>query len=299
MRRKYFVIMRTLNYLMTLVELLQERAYTAAQLKAHPLTTALAHEYDALHAAWLKVMEQEIALAEAVVTAEAMVRFTDGRLDHLLSAIVSSVLATVGNDRKAPLYVRLLGNQRPSDAKRPVLGEQLELMRSWVPTLAESDSPRLQRHASELITAIEHADRALADQQSAEQALATFSENGERKAFIDGFDALRHATHAKLQLLTDQDESLPDDFAEQFFPSSERSRAPTLSGVEATIRRLEAQLSRQRALHKDLLTKRDARDKAREEANQRAIRAELAILEKEHAERQARIDALHRKLPAE
>ena len=291
--------MRTLNYSMTLIELLQERAYTDAQLKAHPLTTQLASDYDALHAAWLKVMEQEIKLAEAVVTAEAMIRFTDARLDQLLTAIVSSVLAAVGNDRSAPLYVRLLGNQRPSDAKRPVLGEQLELMRSWVATLSESESPSLQRYASELAAAIAHADRAIADQQAADRALTEFSETGERKAFIDGFSALRHATHAKLQALIDQDPTLPEDFAEQFFPSSERTRAPTLSGVEANIRRLENQLAKQRVLHKDLLAKRDARDRARAEATQRALRAELAILEKEHAERQVRIDALHTRLAAE
>jgi hypothetical protein len=281
---------------MTLIELLQERAYTDAQLKAHPLTAGLAAEYDALHSAWLKVMEQEIRLAEAVVTAEAMVRFADGRLDQLLTAIVSSVLSAVGNDRSAPLYVRLLGTQRPSDAKRPVLGEQLELMRSWIPTLAESELPALQRHAGELSTVVAQADRALADQQAAEHALTEFSESGGRQAFIAGFNALRQTTHAKLQQLTDQDSSLPEDFAEQFFQSSERARTPTLAGIEASIRRLEGQLSKQRAVHHDLLAKRDARERARAEATQRAIRAELAILEKEHAERQTRIDALHAKL---
>lgn len=284
---------------MTLIELLQERAYTDAQLKAHPLTTQLASDYDALHAAWLKVMEQEIKLAEAVVTADAMIRFTDARLDQLLTAIVNSVLVVVGNDRSAPLYVRLLGNQRPSDAKRPVLGEQLELMRSWVGTLGECESPNLQRHASELAVAITNADRALADQQAADRALSAFSESGERKSFIDGFSALRQATHAKLQTLIDQDPTLPEDFAEQFFPSSERTRTPTLAGVEANIRRLENQLAKQRAIHKDLQAKREARDKARAEATQRALRAELSILEKEHAERQLRIDALHARLTTE
>jgi len=243
-------------------------------------------------------MEQEIQLAEAIVTAEAMVRFADGRLDQLLTSIVSSVLAAVDNDRSAPLYVRLLGTQRPSDAKRPVLGEQLELMRSWVPILAESALPALSRHASELATAVAQADRALADQQTAEHKLSEFAETGSRQSFLNGFNALRQTTHAKLQLLTDQHGSLPDDFTEQFFQSSERARAPTLAGIEASIRRLEGQLSKQRALHHDLLAKRDARERARAEATQRAIRAELAILEKEHAERQTRIDALHAKLGA-
>ena len=288
--------MRTLSYSMTLIELLQERAYTNAQLKAHPLTADLAAEYDALHVAWLRIMEQEIKLAEAVVTAEAMVRFADGRLDQLLTTIVSSVLSAVGNDRSAPLYVRLLGTQRPSDAKRPVLGEQLELMRSWIPTLNESELPALQRHASELTTAVAQADRALADQQAAEQALTTFSEKGERQAFVDGFKTLRQATHARLRQLSDQDDTLPDDFAEQFFQSSERSRTPTINGIEANIRRLEGQLGKQRAVHQDLVAKRDARERARTDATQRAIRAELTILEKEHAERQTRISTLHAKL---
>ncbi len=281
---------------MTLIELLQERAYTNAHLKAQPLTTALAAEYDALHVAWLKVMEQEIKLAEAVVTAEAMVRFADGRLDQLLTTIVNGVLAAVGNDRNAPLYVRLLGTQRPSDAKRPVLGDQLELMRSWIATLTEIDQPALQRHAIELTVAVAQADRALGDQQAAEQALTTFSESGERHDFVEGFKALRQTTYTQLQQLADQDDTLPDDFAEQFFQTSERTRTPTVTGIEANIRRLEGQLGKQRALHQDLLAKRDARERARADATQRAIRAELAILEKEHAERQTRISTLHAKL---
>jgi hypothetical protein len=286
---------------MTLIELLQERAYTGAQLKAHPLGADLSAEYDALHGSWLKVMDSEIKLAEAIVKAEAMVRFTDGRLDQLLTAIVRSVLAVVGNDRSAPLYVRLLGSQRPSDAKRPVLGEQLELMRSWVPVLAESASAALQDHAHELGTAVERADGALSDQRAAEQALTVFSESGERKAFIDRFNALRHSTYARLQALSEQAQAdgqseLADDFAEQFFQSSERARTPTLAGIEANIRRLEGQLAKQRALHHDLAAKREARERIRTEAAQRAIHAELAILEKEHAERQTRIDALRARL---
>ena len=281
---------------MTLIELLQERAYTNAQLKAHPLTADLAAGFDALHVAWLKVMEQEIKLAEAVVTAEAMVRFADGRLDQLLTGIVSSVLAAVGNDRTAPLYVRLLGTQRPSDAKRPVLGDQLELMRSWIATLTETDQPALQRHAIDLTVAVAQADRALADQQAAEQALTTFTESGERHDFIESFKALRQATHEKLVQLGDREDSLPDDFAEQFFQSSERSRTPTIQGIEANIRRLEGQLTKQRAIHHDLTAKRDVRERARADATQRAIRAELAILEKEHAERQTRISTLNAKL---
>ena len=90
--------------------------------------------------------------AAPTTTVTMMIRFTDARLDQLLTAIVNSVLVVVGNDRSAPLYVRLLGNQRPSDAKRPVLGEQLELMRSWVGTLGECESPSLQRHASERLS---------------------------------------------------------------------------------------------------------------------------------------------------
>jgi hypothetical protein len=295
--------MRTLGYGMTLIELLQERAYTGAQLKAHPLTSGLSAEYDALHEAWLGVMASEIKLAEAIVTAEAMVRVSDGRLDQLLTAIVRSVLAVVRGDRSAPLYMRLLGTQRPSDAKRPVLGEQLELMRSWLPVLSESNDEALRRHADELGAAVAQADRAQADQRRAEQALTAFSDSGERKAFIDRFNALRHSTRARLQALAEQAQAdlpeteFPDDFAEQFFQSSERARTPTLAGIEANIRRLEGQLAKQRALHEDLAKKRAARERVRAEAAERAIRAELAILEKEHSERQARIDALRARLP--
>jgi hypothetical protein len=284
---------------MTLIELLQERAYTAAQLKAHPLTAEMAKDFDQLHAIWLQVMEQEIALAEAVVTTEARARFVDGQLDQLLGLILKTVLERVDGDRGAPLYVRLVGKQKPSEVKRPVLGEQLELMRSWVTPLRELADPELQAHAETLAECVAQADEALAAQQAAEQQLTEFSERGDRRAFVERMSTLRRATFNRLTTLPRRhpDAGLAPDFAELFFQTSERARTPTLAGIEANIRRLEAQLEKQRAVLQKLTAKRSASEQARIEAERQLIQAELDVLEREHSDRQKRIDTLRAQLP--
>lgn len=285
--------MRTLSESSTLIELLQERTYLTAQLLCRPLTAHLAPPLAALHDEWLAAMATEVKLAEAVVRTEAAVQVVDEQLDLLLVEIVTAVRAATGGDRNAQLYVRLLGTQRPSEAKQPVLGEQLELMRSWQPVLREAGVPALEALAPRLEALVTQADRALLAKQQAEQALAEFSETGARRVLLDRLNALRLSTYDALVALAEEHLELPADFPEQFFPREARARTPTIESVATSIQRLEAQLAKQRALLTELVEKREASERARAAAELAALHAELAALEKEQTARFARIAEVH------
>lgn len=289
--------MRTLTPSMTLIELLQERAYTAAQLKAHPLTAELARDYDELHIAWLRVLDEEIQLAEAVVTAQALARSVDAELDRLFDLIVAEAREQGGDsEAKPPLLRRLLGTQRPQDARRPVLGEQLELMRRWPEVLFSTEIESLHRMAAALTAELAQGDKAATDRTRAEQALSDFEQRGERSEFVDRFNVLRRATRERLTALQQRHPELPVEFVSRFFQQPERAQRPTLSTLEQQIKRLEAQLAQKKAQQQDLLARREESERARRAAEQQALRAELQALEDEQRARATRISELRQKL---
>lgn len=287
--------MRTLTTSMTLIELLQERAYTAAQLKAHPLTAELARDYDELHIVWLRVLDEEIQLAEAVVTAQALARAVDAELDRLFDAVIAEVRTGNVAEPEA-LLRRLLGTQRPQDARRPVLGEQLELMRRWPAVLFSTNVEPLHRMAAALTAALAQGDQAATDRTRAERALTDFEQSGERSEFIERFNTLRRATRERLVALQQQNADLPTDFATRFFQQPERTPRVTLASLEQQIKRLEAQLAQKKAQHEELVAKRAESERARRTAEQRALRTELQALEEEERARAARIAELRQKL---
>lgn len=288
--------MRTLTPSMTLIELLQERAYTAAQLKAHPLTAQLAREYEELHIAWLRILDEEIQLAEAVVTAQALARSVDADLDRLFDAIVAEARARTEADPESSLMRRLLGTQRPQDARRPVLGEQLELMRRWPEVLFSTDAAPLHRLAAALSAALQQGEKAGGDRTRAEQALTDFEQRGERFEFIERFNGLRRATREKVVEIQQRHPELPVDFAARFFQQPERPPRPTPTVLEQQIKKLEAQLTQKRTMLSELRARRDESERTRRAAEQRALRTELGQLEEEQRVRATRIAAIQKKL---
>jgi hypothetical protein len=287
--------MRTLTYDMDLTDLEEERAYTIARLEAHPLTGSLemTTDYESLQEPWVALVMREVALIREVAAAGAAIDIVDDLLDTLLNTIVNSILIVVDNNRNHPLYQRFFPSQRPSDVKKPVLGEQLETMRSWIPTLMESPHAGLKAHAAELQRLVTAADEAVAAERKASQELTDFNEIGERKAFVDRFNALRKRTFGHLgELLHKHPEAnLPNDLPEQFFRRDTR-RPPSMASVKRVIQRLEARLERQRVLLGQL----EAAEAERVKKKQDETRAEVAELEAQAAKALARAAELKSKI---
>jgi hypothetical protein len=244
---------------------------------------------------WTTVFSTEVKLTEAVAEGEALIRLADDELDILLIAIVNDLMTAVGNDRSAPLYVSFVGKQRPWEIRNPILGDQLETMRPWVATLEASPSPTLKAKAPLLEALIKKADAAIAFAQKAEEALAIFTDLGERKAFVDALNAARGLLHGKLKELAHKND-LPPDFPDRFYKASPRSRGPTIASEERTIKQLEDQLKKHQTIRDSLKAEQAAGNQAREEAEKAMIEKELQATEKEAAEKLAKAAELKAKL---
>lgn len=290
--------MRTLPNGFSLFDLVHENAFTAAQTKAHPLTGALAKEFDDLLTETTKTITRHVELTVSQAGAEAKVMRADEKLNGLVDEVSQVLREVTDNQRRSPLYQRFFGEARPSEVKRPILGTQLELMRDWQPTLNASPVPALKALAAPLATAIKEADMAVEAQRKAERELADFTEIGECKALIDQINAARKATYGKLAELVHKkpEANLPSDFAEQFFLREARWSAPTAADLERSITRTEQQLARLKQQKQELKERQELLLKRQREAEAEAVRADLAAAQKRAAEEQARAAALTARL---
>lgn len=287
--------MRTLDPATPLMELLEEWLYTFARLDAYELTRPLAAELTPLDEQWSLVLQREIALLRQRTLARAQVTAADGDLDQFLEAFNNALLTLVGNDRAAELYRRFFA-RRPSELKRPVLGEQLGTMAGWVGTLETLESPGCTAQGQKLQPLVQKGKEAEAALQLAVQELDDFTTLKEHKAFIDRLNATRSRVHGSLNELRHgrPELNLPADFAEQFFLREERSRGATLASQQKTVERLEKQLERQREILRRL--EGEAETEAQQAAARAEVEQELAKLEEQRRQVERREAELRNKL---
>lgn len=290
--------MRTLPYGLPLLDLVHELTFTTAQLGAHPLGVGLTKDFDVLLVATKKAVAQQLELTSALAIAEAKVVRADDVLNALLESIHLILMQLVGRDRDAPLYRRFFGTQRPSEAKRPILGAQLDLMRGWLPIVQAAPQAELKAQAAPLEAALKAADDALSAMAKAEGEQESFHEIGEVKALIDASNAARKGAHGTLSQAVHKDPAanLPGDFAEGFFLRDTRWTAPTVKELQARVRRSETLLAR----HKTQLAEAEEHQalvaRHENEAQASALREEVAAIESRMAEERTRANALRDKL---
>jgi len=282
--------MRTLEYDLSMTELQQERAFTYAQLQAHPLTQSLATSFMALETDRQQVATRETGLLEKQFLGSAMVDVAGLGLGLFLDQFNHDLLVIVNNDRSALLYQRFFGGQRPSVLKRLAIGEQITTMRPWIRTLAELPQTVLHERGLELEAAVSKVDDAIAAETEAERAITDFREVGERKSFVDRFNAQRKMTFGRLAEMVHShpEYNLSRDFPEQFFLRERRQRTPTIEGVQESIERLERELARQQELLATLEEEREKAEQARVAAAKALAAEELATIEAETAKAMAR-----------
>jgi hypothetical protein len=225
----------------------------------------------------------------------------DEHIDYLAVAIAATVDALTGRDRDAPRYLRYFGDGPPSKLRRPVLGEQLAVMRTWVPSLTAEDAPpALRPYGGQLGARVAEADQAVQARSEAQRRRADF-ELGPRKAFVDRFNAQRQAIYGQLGELTHArpELGLASNFATPFFMRDTRNRQLGLSELEQSILRQRERLQRQEAelarrLEEEDLAEqqRAAQELAEVEAELSAAGDELAAAERQRAELAARVAAL-------
>jgi hypothetical protein len=275
-------------------ELAEELFHTSALLRAYPFLSTQAEQSEPFHADWFSVLQAEIALLRARREAEARVINIDNHFDFLCTAISNTMLAENGNNRQAPVYKRYFGAVPSSKLKRPVLGEQLDVMRTWVPSLTGPESSlALQAYGKQLAARVAEADEAVRAQAEAERQEADF-EVGARKAFVDRLNAHRQVLYGQLAELphSHPEWNLSSDFAHRFFLRETGSRRLTIPELEEKLLRLNAKVRKYEAQLVELIEDQEAQAQLRDEADEAEAAEELAALERQRAEAAERLAAI-------
>jgi hypothetical protein len=109
----------------SLESVLEQNTHTLTWLLAYPFTRELAPPFQQHQERWMEVERKEILLWIDILQATTQVSVADEMLDALVSAIANTIRAETGNDSDSALYTLYFKNQRPSELKRPILGDQL------------------------------------------------------------------------------------------------------------------------------------------------------------------------------
>jgi len=279
---------------MPLQELIEEIFHTGACLRAHPFLTAQAAQFDALRPEWARVQQIELDLIREQLEAEARAMAIDRIFNVLCMAIAGTLLVEAGGDRKGLVYQRYFGAIPPSKLKRPVLGQQLAVMREWPPSLAgPQNSPTLQAYGRQLAGRVPEADAAARTLAEAEGKRADFL-LGPRKAFVDQLNGMRQVLYGQLAEMPHRNPelNLPRDFAHDFFLRDTRNRKRSITELEQIVerererlRKHEAELARRLEEEEE-----DARQRAAEELSE--AERELAAADEARAEAAARLASL-------
>ncbi|MEI7894958.1 MAG: hypothetical protein WCI05_17815 [Myxococcales bacterium] len=234
--------------------------------------------------------------------ADALVVAADDALDDFVDELDKVLLRLVKNNRDDLLYAYYFGAKRPFVLKRPVLGGQLETMRTWIPSLLSASDPDLVLLGKRLEVLVAAADEALAKQAAAKEAVKTFRALGGRKSFIDRFNAVRKSTDGKLAEMPHArpEARLPMDFASRFFKHESRrskntSKELTSEGLKAQIEDTKGQLHALEGQLAEAITKDEAEDRANKQVQ--TDRADLAASEKAYEALAAKMAGLRAKLP--
>src|SRR5262245_18228044 len=102
-----------------------ECVFTRAHLQAYAYASALAADFDAIIAECKVASGEELDLRVARTSANALASVLDDDLNDLSDATAKTLLILTKRKTDDPLFTQFFGTQRPSEFKRPILGEQL------------------------------------------------------------------------------------------------------------------------------------------------------------------------------
>lgn len=282
-----------------------EWAHTHASVKEDALTQPLAAGFEPFGQQIKLFHVQELDLVYNVIAARMRAGRADIHLDTIFEAIVTLLLVYVKNDRSDPEYVRFIGNRKPSDIKRPVLGAQLTFMEDFPAKLKTAKTQGLRDLEPKMAALLVEAKAASNELRAADLALSSFYKTGDYATFIDTFNGGRKALFGQIAEIGHQhpEANLGQDYADGFFLKARRSEGPTLANEKALVEYHAAELAKHQQRVKEMEAEMDAEKMARLEAEeqilmseQKQLEEEMAALQKQAADKQAALNALAEKL---
>jgi hypothetical protein len=270
--------------------------YTLVRLRLDPRLQLFVPTFEELRGEWEVVAKKERALIEARAEAEAKVHYADAGLDHTCDGIAAATLVETKNNRKAALYTRYFGSQKPSRFRRSVLGPQLAAMRTWPPSLKESQIPALVSYGEALTAQVAAADDAVTRLSVADQETTDFRTFGARKQLFDKVNGARKQLHGDVSKMIHEhpEWNLTRDYVEALFEHRTRTKAapPSDAELEEKIKAAHSEAARLTAVREERIKRAEAEVAERAEAEKKAKLLAIAAAEKAAAEANAKLLAL-------
>lgn len=212
-----------------------------------PLAAALLPPVTSFKGQLKKVAEEDVVLGDALLEARAKAFSVDLDLNGLLDQVTAAVHGGKKPDLYLPLHQLYFGGAvAPSEAKRPILGTQLDVMRSWPGLLGKATQPALVALAQSVTDGVAAAESATAAVAAAQANLDKFRLDGNGRKLFDSYNALAATTFGALKTLVhDHPElKLGSDWAESFFLHETRSAVPTTVGqAEESLKKARNELA--------------------------------------------------------
>jgi hypothetical protein len=232
----------------SLADVLHENSFTLGKLQSNSLAAPFTPQFDTFQTTWQTTDAARTALLITLGKADGAISAADDTLDDFVDTLDKTLLIAVKNDRKSPLYQLYFGEKIPSELKRPILGEELERVRKFIPSLQGSPVASLVALAPSLVTAVAAADAAVAARLAAEQALDDFDVTGGKATLIGSFNALRQTTYGQIAAIPHQSPTtaLPPTFGDRFFRHAVKSgvtSAKTVTDAQAEVDKVQKKLT--------------------------------------------------------
>jgi hypothetical protein len=198
-------------------------------------------------------------------------------IDQELNTFVQKLLALLPEQGERPpelLRSHYLGQQAPSDFMRPILGEQLEKMRSWVSSLLASSNSAMHQLGKELDLKIKDADTAIKVLRDAENALSDFLHIGDRHSIFIEANELRKRVYEAVEVAR---LGLGDAFFLHDISQRQLSLEGSIKSSQTRFDRLSAALEEEKARLDELKAKKSERET--QEAERQAAVQKLSELQ--------------------
>ena len=285
----------TLNPTMTGEELLRENTEPLVNLEADDLVMDLAPPFAQLQDEILASMAEEAQLILAVARAEARGRRIDGKIDILVDELKYALLILTNNDTSAEPYTHYFKEKQPAEVKEPVLGEELDTVAAWIPSLKGSVHVSLKAIGAKFEPLVAAGQASTKEISDASQALVAFYEVGGRHTLVQKMNAERKFAHGKLgQLIHDKPAlGLPVSFPDSFFLHDTRKRKKdTPASIDAEIDALKKKIRALEIKREKVAGILAAQETARQKKKSDQVADEIAKAEKAQADVAAKLAAL-------
>ncbi|MFT3776045.1 MAG: hypothetical protein QM820_62670 [Minicystis sp.] len=281
----------TLDPIDTAMQTLREHwLFVFVRLQSDPLAAAFVTQWGAFGPKWDGVVKQEMSLLDNIFTTQAAAVGADRELNRVADRVASAIHDGKKPDVTNPLHQLFFGSVTPYEAKRPILGPQLEMQKTWPNLLAKAPKASLQALVGQAAAAVDAGTKAEDAVLAAQAEWDHFRISGERKALLDTYNALAAATYGGLKAIVhdNPDLELGTEWAESFYLHNTRSRGPTtVAQAAATVKRIEDELAEAKKTHGELVTQ----QQAAEEAAAAAAKAVADAKQAEVSAKQAEADA--------